>query len=151
MNERTRRILFLRMHLAASPPPGSWRLSYQFFFVMFKVFSMFLAWATWLEEKIPAKVRFYILQKVQAYTNLNFAFGGPEKKNIAKQNMSSAMCAWSMYMSLTHSNIYVKFCTSRLCMKMLSFLFVRTWAMPHILYLPCGFYFRFWYLITFPV
>ena len=26
-------------------------------------------------------------------------------------------------------------CPSRLCMKMSSFLFVRTWAMPHILYL----------------
>ena len=43
------------------------------------------------------------------------------QKNTAKRNMSSAVCASSMY--------------SRLCMKMLSFLFVRTWAMLRILYL----------------
>ena len=38
--------------------------------------------------------------------------------------MFSAVCASSMY--------------SRLCLKMSSFLFVRTWAMPRILYLSCG-------------
>ena len=37
-----------------------------------------------------------------------------------------------------HSNIYIKLCTSRLCMKMSSFLFLCTWAMPRILYLSCG-------------
>ena len=37
-----------------------------------------------------------------------------------------------------HSNRNVKFCTSRLCMQMSSFLFVRAWAMPRILYLSCG-------------
>ena len=37
-----------------------------------------------------------------------------------------------------HSIIYVKFCTCRLCMKMLSFLFVRACAMPRILFLSCG-------------
>ena len=36
------------------------------------------------------------------------------------------------------SIIYVKFCTSRLCMKMSSFLFVCVWTMPRILYLSCG-------------
>ena len=37
-----------------------------------------------------------------------------------------------------HSIIYVKFCTSRLCMKMSSFLFVLAYAMAHMLYLSCG-------------
>ena len=45
-------------------------------------------------------------------------------KNTAKRNMSSAVCASSMY--------------SCLCIKMLSFLFVHAWAMPHILYSSCG-------------
>ena len=51
--------------------------------------------------------------------------------------MSSVVCASSMHKSL--ANIYVKLCTSRFCIKMSSFLFVHTWAMPHILYLLCGF------------
>ena len=42
----------------------------------------------------------------------------------AKRNMSSAVCALSMY--------------SRLCMKMSSFLFVRACAVPRMLYLSCG-------------
>ena len=45
-------------------------------------------------------------------------------KNTAKRNMSSAVCASSMY--------------SRLCMKMSSFLFVHTWAMPRTSCLSCG-------------
>ena len=44
--------------------------------------------------------------------------------NTAKRNMSSAVYASSMY--------------SRLCMKMWSFLFVRVWATPRILYLSYG-------------
>ena len=44
--------------------------------------------------------------------------------------MSSGLCASSIY--------------SHLCMKMLSFLFVRTWAMPRILYLSCGILFLVW-------
>ena len=48
------------------------------------------------------------------------------EKNAAKRNMSSAVCASSMY---TH-----------LCMKMLSFLRVRVWTMPRILL--CGITFR---------
>ena len=48
----------------------------------------------------------------------------PMKKNTAKRNMSSAVCASSMY--------------SRLCMKMSSFLFVHACAMPRMLYLLCG-------------
>ena len=43
-----------------------------------------------------------------------------------------------------HSNLNVKFCTSHLCMKMSSFLFVCAWAMPRILYLSCGVPFPFW-------
>ena len=45
-------------------------------------------------------------------------------KNTAKRNMSSAVCASSMY--------------SRLCMKMSFFLFLRACAMPRMLYLSCG-------------
>ena len=41
-----------------------------------------------------------------------------KKKNTTKQNMSSIVCAFSMY--------------SHLCMEMSSFLFVGAWAMPHI-------------------
>ena len=51
-------------------------------------------------------------------------------KNTAKRNMSSAVCASSMY--------------SRLCTKMSSFLFVHAWAMPRILYLLCGIPFPVW-------
>ena len=39
--------------------------------------------------------------------------------------------------------IYVKFCTSRICMKMSSFLYARPCTIPHILYFQCG------HLITF--
>ena len=45
-------------------------------------------------------------------------------KNTAKRNMASAMCGSSMY--------------SRLCMKMSSFLFLHTRALPRMLYLSCG-------------
>ena len=48
---------------------------------------------------------------------------GFKTKNTAKRNMSSAMCASSMY--------------SRLCMKMLSFLLLRARALPRMLYLLC--------------
>ena len=43
-----------------------------------------------------------------------------------------------------HSNIYVKLCTSRLCIKMSSFLFVSGCAMPRILYLSCEVPFPVW-------
>ena len=43
-----------------------------------------------------------------------------------------------------HSNIYVKLCTSRLCIKMSSFLFVRGCAMPRLLYLSCEVPFPVW-------
>ena len=50
-------------------------------------------------------------------------YGRAESRNL-QRNMSSALCASSMY--------------SRLCMKMLSFLFVRAWAMLRTSYLSCG-------------
>ena len=50
--------------------------------------------------------------------------GLKKRENIAKRNMSSAVCALSIY--------------SHLCIKMSSFLFVCAWAMPRILYLSCG-------------
>ena len=52
------------------------------------------------------------------------------KRNTAKRNMSSAVCALSMY--------------TRLCMKMLSFLFERAWAMPRKLHLSCGIPYPVW-------
>ena len=48
------------------------------------------------------------------------------------------MCFINEQVPWPHSNINGRFYTSRLCMKMLSFLFVRAWAMPRILYLSCG-------------
>merc|ERR1719206_114627 len=61
--------------------------------------------------------------------------GKMSKKNTAKRNMSSAVCASSMY--------------SRLCMKMSSFLFVRACTVPRMLYLSCGIPFRFRHLLSF--
>ena len=46
------------------------------------------------------------------------------------RNMSSSVCASSMF--------------SCLCLKMLSSMFVRAWAMPRILYLSCGIPFLVW-------
>ena len=60
--------------------------------------------------------------------------GSMQGKNTG--NMPSAMCTLSMNKSLD--------LTSRLCMKMLSFLFVHAWAMPRILYLSCGVPFPVW-------
>ena len=58
------------------------------------------------------------------YCSKQIRCGLKKIKNTAKRNMSNTMCTSSMY--------------SRLCMDMLSFLFVRVWTMPHILYLSCG-------------
>ena len=64
---------------------------------------------------------------IKAGTNLkagtNFCVD-TKVKNTAKRNMSSAVCASSIY--------------SRPCMKMLSFLFLRSRALPRMLYLSCG-------------
>ena len=68
---------------------------------------------------------------VYQYKTLCFMISISLNKNTAKRNMSSAVCASSMY--------------SRLCMKMSSFLFVRACAMPYTLYLSCGI------LLSFPV
>ena len=46
--------------------------------------------------------------------------------------LSSVVCASSMY--------------SRLCLKMSSFLFLRAWTMPRIIYLSCGIPFPVWAL-----
>ena len=72
-----------------------------------------------------------------------------QSKNAAKRSRQHAgekyweyahrcVCFVNVQLPLPHSNINVKFCTSRLCMKMSSFLFVRAWAMPRILYIACG-------------
>ena len=52
------------------------------------------------------------------------AGGIKKEKNTARRNMFSPVCALSI--------------NSRLCIKMSYLLFVRTWAMPRILYLSCG-------------
>ena len=81
-------------------------------------------------------------------------FAVPHHKNTTKRNMSSAICALSMYESLNgctfgllvphpHSLIHVKLCTSRICMKMSSFLYARPCTIPRILYFQRG------HLITF--
>ena len=63
----------------------------------------------------------------------------PADKNAAKRTRQHAgRVSWP------HSNINVKLCTSRLCMKKLSFLFVCAWALPRILYLSCGVSFPVW-------
>ena len=54
------------------------------------------------------------------------------------------VCFVNVQVPRPHSNIYVKLCNSRLCMKMSSFLFLRTWAMPRVLYLSCGVPFPVW-------
>ena len=70
-------------------------------------------------------------------------------KNAAKRSRQHAgekyreyaqrsVCFVNKQVPRPHSNINVKFCTSRLCMKMSSFLFVRAWAMPRISYISCG-------------
>ena len=56
--------------------------------------------------------------------------GFKKEKNAAKRNISSAMCVLSIY--------------SPLCMKMLSFQFVRAWSMPRISYLSCRIPFPVW-------
>ena len=56
-------------------------------------------------------------------------------KNTAKRNMSSAVCALSIY--------------SRLYMKMLSFLFVRTWAICVYYVYHVEFHFQFIHLVSY--
>ena len=76
-------------------------------------------------------------------------FYGDRIKNAAKRSRQHAgkryweyaqrrVCFVNEQVPSPHPNINVKFYTSRLCMKMSSFLFVRSWAMPGILYLSCG-------------
>ena len=55
-----------------------------------------------------------------------------------------SVCFVNKQVPWPHSNINVKFCTSRLCMKMSSFLFVHALAMPRILYIACGVPFPVW-------
>ena len=66
------------------------------------------------------------------------------KKCRKAEYVQRRVCFVNVQVPRPHSNIYVKLCTSRLCMKMSSFLFVRTWAMPRILYLSCGVPFPVW-------
>ena len=59
--------------------------------------------------------------------------------------MSSAVCAsFNVQFPCPHFNICVKLCTSRQCIKMSSFLFVRGCAMLRILYFSCEVPFLVW-------
>ena len=70
------------------------------------------------------------------------------KKNAAKWSRKHARKKYPEYaqrgVCMPHSNINVKFCTSRLCMKMSSFLFVHAWAKLRRSYLSCGVPFPVW-------
>ena len=66
------------------------------------------------------------------------------KKYRNAEYVQSHVCFVNEEVSWPHSNINVKFCTSRLCMKMSSFLFVCAWAMPRILYISWGVPFPVW-------
>ena len=67
------------------------------------------------------------------------------REKIPQSKICPAPCVLRKWTSpLPHSNINVKFCSSHLCTKMLSSLFVHAWAMPHILYLSCGVPFPVW-------
>ena len=66
------------------------------------------------------------------------------KKGRKTEYVQRCVCFVNIQVPRPHSNIYVKLRTSRLCMKMSSFLFVRALAMPHILYLSCGVLFPVW-------
>ena len=85
-----------------------------------------------------------------------------KSKNAAKRSRQHAgkkyreyaqryVCFVNEQVPWPHSNINLKFCTSCLCMKMSSFLFVRAWALPRILYLSCGVPFPVEHLMTFLV
>ena len=67
-----------------------------------------------------------------------------KKKCRKAKYVQRRVCFVNVQFPWPHSNTYVKLCTSHLCMKLLSFLFVHTWAMPHILYLSCGIPFPVW-------
>merc|ERR1711954_548160 len=73
---------------------------------------------------------------------INFVF--IEKKYRKAEYVQRRVYFVNVQVPCPNSNIYVKLCTSRLCMKMLSFLFVCAWAMPRILYLSCGVPFPVW-------
>ena len=66
------------------------------------------------------------------------------KKYGKAEYVQHRVCFVNEQVSWPDSNINVKFCTSRHCVKMSSFLFVRAWAMPRILYLSCGVPFPVW-------
>ena len=66
------------------------------------------------------------------------------KKCRKAEYVQRRVCFVNVQVPCPHSNIYVKLCTSRLCIKMSSFLFVRGCAMPRILYLSCEVPFPVW-------
>ena len=63
------------------------------------------------------------------------------KKCRKTEYVQCRVCFINVQVPHSNSKIYVTLCTSRLCMKMLSFLFVCAWAgraVPRILCLSCG-------------
>ena len=64
-------------------------------------------------------------------------FKKKRKKYRKGEYVQRRVCFVNVQVPCPHSIIYVKLYTSRLCTKMLFFLFVCAWAMLHILYLSC--------------
>ena len=72
------------------------------------------------------------------WTRLKIYFYSFYKKCHKAEYVQCRECFVDVQVRCPYSNIYVKLCTSRLCMKMSSFLLVRAWTMPRMLYLSCG-------------
>ena len=66
------------------------------------------------------------------------------KKCHKAEYVQRRVCFVNVQVPCPHFNIYVKLCTSRLCIKMSSFLFVHGCARPRILYLSCEVPFPVW-------
>ena len=91
-----------------------------------------------------SSITFYKLICIKQNVHNIFSKTILHKKKRKAKSVQCHVCFVNVQVPLPHSNIYVKFCISRLCMKMSSFLFVRTWAMPRILHLSCGVPFPVW-------
>ena len=110
-------------------------------------------WTSWSPK--PSSWSAIVNKKNKPYCKYISLLRDKIKKNAAKRSRQHAgekyreyaqcsVCFVNKQVPWPHSNINVKFCTNRLCMKMPSFLFVRAWAMPRILYLSCGVPFPVW-------
>ena len=82
---------------------------------------------------------------IQIYSSMKYSTEDFFYKKCRKaEYVQRRVCFLNVQVPCPHSNVYVKLCNSRLCMKMLSFLFLCTWAMPRISYSSCGIPFPVW-------